>query len=133
MIVRKGLALLTIGFAAGLSTLGCGSQYRPVVSAINPVGPAGQPTKYAVAVSSPNTTPVLVSGYTIANGVITLTVPAPNPFVAGQAVSLSGFSSSPFLNGQSLTVLSTGLSSTQFEASFTHADASSTERIRRVA
>jgi hypothetical protein len=34
---------------------GCGNQYRPVVSAINPVGPAGQPTKYAIAVS--NTTP----------------------------------------------------------------------------
>jgi DNA-binding beta-propeller fold protein YncE len=33
---------------------GCGAQYRPVVSAINPVGPAGQPTKYAVAVSSPS-------------------------------------------------------------------------------
>ncbi len=32
---------------------GCGVQYRPVVSAINPVGPAGQPTKYAIAVSSP--------------------------------------------------------------------------------
>ncbi len=34
---------------------GCGQQYRPVVSAINPVGPAGQPVKYAVAVSNPGT------------------------------------------------------------------------------
>ena len=44
------------GLAAGvsLSLLGCGNQYRPVVSAINPVGPAQQPTKYAVAVSSPS-------------------------------------------------------------------------------
>ena len=34
---------------------GCGNTYRPVVTAINPVGPASQPTKYAVAVaSSPN-------------------------------------------------------------------------------
>ena len=31
---------------------GCGSNYRPVVSSINPVGPASQPTKYAVAISS---------------------------------------------------------------------------------
>ncbi len=31
-------------------------QYRPVVSAISPVGPAGQPTKYAVAVSIPSAT-----------------------------------------------------------------------------
>ena len=36
--------------------LGCGQQYRPVVSAINPVGPAAQPTKYAVAASSPSAT-----------------------------------------------------------------------------
>jgi hypothetical protein len=35
---------------------GCGNQYRPVVSAINPVGPATQPTKYAIAVSAPSTT-----------------------------------------------------------------------------
>lgn len=36
-----------------VSTVGCGNQYRPVVSAIGPVGPAGQPTKYAVAISTP--------------------------------------------------------------------------------
>ena len=50
------LALAAVGLA------GCGSNYRPVVSSINPVGPAGQPTKYAVAVSSPGpTAPGLVS------------------------------------------------------------------------
>lgn len=31
---------------------GCGSSYRPVVSSINPVGPAGQPQKLIVAISS---------------------------------------------------------------------------------
>jgi YVTN family beta-propeller protein len=31
---------------------GCGNTYRPIVAAINPVGPAGQPQKYAVAVSA---------------------------------------------------------------------------------
>ena len=35
---------------------GCGNNYRPVVSAINPVGPAAQPAKYAVAISSTGTT-----------------------------------------------------------------------------
>jgi DNA-binding beta-propeller fold protein YncE len=35
---------------------GCGSTYRPVVSSINPVGPAGQPAKYAVAISSTGAT-----------------------------------------------------------------------------
>ncbi len=47
---------LAISSAAVLFIAGCGQQYRPVVSAINPVGPAGQPTKYAVAVSSPSST-----------------------------------------------------------------------------
>jgi hypothetical protein len=51
--IATALAVLAAGFAA-FATVGCGNQYRPVVSAINPVGPAGQPTKYAVAVSSPS-------------------------------------------------------------------------------
>ena len=42
-----------LGLLGLVALLGCGQQYRPVVAAINPVGPAGQPTKYAVAVSSP--------------------------------------------------------------------------------
>jgi hypothetical protein len=33
---------------------GCGNTYRPVISSISPVGPAGQPTKYAAAISSPS-------------------------------------------------------------------------------
>lgn len=47
---------ILLGSAAALSILaaGCGNQYRPVVSAINPVGPATQPTKYAIAISSPS-------------------------------------------------------------------------------
>ncbi len=40
--------------AALLSASGCGNSYRPVVTAISPVGPAGQPTKYAVVISDPN-------------------------------------------------------------------------------
>lgn len=51
------LPLATLAFA------GCGNTYRPVVSSINPVGPAGQPTKYAVAVSSNGPT---------ANGLVTI-------------------------------------------------------------
>ncbi len=59
--------------AAAVTLAGCGSNYRPVVSSVNPVGPAGQPTKYAVAVSAPTpTSPGLVtlvdfSGDTIVN------------------------------------------------------------------
>ncbi len=57
----KASAAATISIGV-LALTGCGAQYRPVVSAINPVGPASQPTKYAVAVSSPSpTTPGLVT------------------------------------------------------------------------
>jgi DNA-binding beta-propeller fold protein YncE len=46
------------GVIASLAVLaGCGSNYRPVVATIGLVGPAGQPQKYAVAISSPTQTP----------------------------------------------------------------------------
>lgn len=44
-------ALATLA-SFSLLLAGCGSTYRPVISSISPVGPAGQPTKYAVAISS---------------------------------------------------------------------------------
>ena len=47
-----GLAALSV--AALLA--GCGNTYRPVISSISPVGPAGQPTKYAAVISSPSPT-----------------------------------------------------------------------------
>ncbi len=47
---------LGVTAALGLGLTGCANQYRPVVSAINPVGPAGQPTKFAYAVASPSPT-----------------------------------------------------------------------------
>ena len=49
---RKGISAVAASVVVVMSG-GCGQQYRPVVSAINPVGPAGQPTKYAVAISNP--------------------------------------------------------------------------------
>jgi len=56
----------TLSFAAVVAVLvsvsGCGNNYRPVVSAINPVGPAAQPAKYAVAISSTGTPANPVTG-----------------------------------------------------------------------
>ncbi len=43
-------------FAAALLVAGCGSQYRPVVTPINPSGPPSQPTSYVAVVSAPSTT-----------------------------------------------------------------------------
>ncbi len=66
---RRTLALAL----APLFLTACGSNYRPVVSSISPVGPAGQPTKYAVVasttgVSTPGlSTLVDFSGDTIVN------------------------------------------------------------------
>ncbi len=120
--LTTGFALVT-GLAAVLCTSGCGNQYRPVVSAISPVGPAGQPTKYAVAVSNPSGTPAVspITGFSITTGTTSsvATFTAVNSFNAGEVVTLSGFGTSTYLNGQSVTVISTGLSSTQFEADVT--------------
>jgi len=56
-VVQAGAAL----FAATL-VAGCGNNYRPVVTPINPSGPAAQPTSYAVVISSPSpTTPGIVT------------------------------------------------------------------------
>ncbi|WP_263375958.1 YncE family protein [Granulicella aggregans] len=54
-VTRYGRRTATAALVMGLfSVVGCGNNYRPVITAINPVGPAGQPTKYAVAISDPN-------------------------------------------------------------------------------
>ena len=40
------------GLSALLFAAGCGNQYRPVLTGTNPVGPAGQPIKYAVVLAN---------------------------------------------------------------------------------
>jgi len=65
-----------------------------------------------------------VTAYTIQNNVITIT--ASNKVVPGQTVSLGGFGTSSFLNGQVLTVSVNGLSSSQFQAPITYANVSLT-------
>lgn len=57
MNLRGMRVLLQVG-AAGVAALliaGCGSNYRPVVTPINPSGPPAQPQSMAVVVSSPST------------------------------------------------------------------------------
>lgn len=49
--VRRVAAAAISASVAALG--GCGNTYRPVLATIGVVGPAGQPTKYAVAISSP--------------------------------------------------------------------------------
>ena len=47
------LATCFVSSLALAGVLGCGNNYRPVVSAINPVGPSSQPEKYALALADP--------------------------------------------------------------------------------
>ncbi len=72
---RVALAAAVLASVASLA--GCGNNYRPVVSAINPVGPAGQPQKYAVAISSTGTldtpTPGLVTFVDFAGDTVLIT------------------------------------------------------------
>lgn len=52
-VFRMAKAACLLASAALLvSIAGCGNTYRPVVTAINPVGPAAQPGKFAVVISS---------------------------------------------------------------------------------
>jgi YVTN family beta-propeller protein len=96
--------------AALASILGCGNTYRPVVSAVNPVGPAGQPTKYAIAVSSPSpTSPGLVTIVDFSGDTILITA---NLGVAPYYLALnSGGNTGYTLNGDG-TVTSFGISTT---------------------
>jgi DNA-binding beta-propeller fold protein YncE len=65
-----------------------------------------------------------ITGFSIAGNVVTFT--AQNTLLAGASVTIAGLSTGTYLNGQTLTVLPAGLSSTQFEAAFTHANVAST-------
>ncbi len=82
---NRRLAVLAISSAATLLIAGCGQQYRPVLSAINPVGPAGQPTKYAVAISSPSATLPGLATFIDFSGDTVLSTPSilPNPTYFG--------------------------------------------------
>jgi DNA-binding beta-propeller fold protein YncE len=78
--------------AGCLLALGCGNQYRPVVSAVNPVGPANQPTKYAVAISNPSaSSPGLVTFVDFAGDTVMSTpqiLSNPNYLVLGSSGTL---------------------------------------------
>ena len=49
----QAISTLAVAAVSLGSIVGCGNTYRPVVTSINPVGPASQPNKYAIAISSP--------------------------------------------------------------------------------
>jgi YVTN family beta-propeller protein len=100
---------------AGLLVLaGCGNNYRPVISAISPVGPAAQTQKYAVAISNPN-----APGQSTLPGIVTVvdvsgdtTLVTPNIGVNPQYLILGGAGGTGYtINGDG-TISSFAISTT---------------------
>ncbi len=69
--------------------------------------------------------PVGISAWSISSNVATFTISGTNPLSVGQQVTLSGFATSTFFNGQ--TVAITGTTTTSFTAAFTASNGSATE------
>jgi hypothetical protein len=65
-----------------------------------------------------------ITSFSITGNVVTFI--AANAFIVGQPIFISGLSVGTYLNNLTLTVLSTGLSTSQFECDFTHANVGST-------
>lgn len=65
-------------------------------------------------------TAFVISNVALTSNVVTIL--ATNTLVAGQVVTISGLPTATFLNGAVVTVISTGLSGSQFEFNFTHAN-----------
>jgi DNA-binding beta-propeller fold protein YncE len=70
--MRVAAAAAVAAFVAAIA--GCGNTYRPVLTSVGVVGPAGQPTKYAVALSTATqpTANCPTTGQRISNGLLTL-------------------------------------------------------------
>jgi hypothetical protein len=80
------------------SIAGCGNNYRPVVTAISPVGPAAQPQKFAVAISSTDTATVDTTA-TFSSGASSITVSSVTGIVSGQLVAGPGIASGTTVSG----------------------------------
>jgi hypothetical protein len=76
-------------------------------------------------VDATNRNAATITSWSISANVVTFQ--AVNTFGIGNVVTINGLTVGTYLNGQALTVLAAGLSGTQFEANFTHANASATE------
>jgi hypothetical protein len=98
-------------------------QYTPQgwIDRVTQVGPGASPT-FQATLSSGNT--ATITAFAISSNIVTFT--AANGFTAGEVVTIQGLSTGTYLNGLSFNVLGTGLSSSQFEVAFVHANVSTT-------
>jgi len=81
-----------------VSVIGCGNTYRPVVSAINPVGPAAQPQKFAVVISSTGTATANTTA-TFGSGASSITVASITGIASGQLAVGAGIASGTTVSG----------------------------------
>ena len=84
--------------AALLSVAGCGNTYRPVVSAINPVGPAAQPQKFAVVIATTGGVAANTTA-TFNSGASSITVSSASGIVSGQSVVGAGIAAGTTVSG----------------------------------
>jgi DNA-binding beta-propeller fold protein YncE len=79
---RVRLVVVFSALAVSAFFAGCGNTYRPVITPINPTGPAAQPTSFAVVVSSPSpNTPGIATVIDYSGDSILTQAPiGPNPF-----------------------------------------------------
>jgi YVTN family beta-propeller protein len=89
---------LVLAAAVLISVAGCGNTYRPVVSAINPVGPAAQPQKFAVAISTTGATAANTTA-TFNSGASSITVSSATGIVSGQSVLGAGIAPGTTVSG----------------------------------
>lgn len=83
----------------------------------------GAPPSFNASLSAGSS--ATITAWSITSNVVTFT--AANSFTAGEIVTIAGLTTGSFMNNTTFTVSGTGLSGTQFEVSFTHANASATE------
>jgi DNA-binding beta-propeller fold protein YncE len=94
----RSASVLVLAAVALISVAGCGNTYRPVVSAINPVGPAAQPQKFAVVISSTGAAAASTTA-TFNSGASSITVSSATGIVSGQSVVGAGIAAGTTVSG----------------------------------
>ncbi len=89
---------------------------------VTQAGP-GAPPAFAATTSAGSL--LTITAYAVASNIVTLTYTGTQP-TAGEVGTFSGLSVATFLNGQTLIVLGTGLTSTEFQVAFVTGNVSTT-------
>lgn len=105
LLFEAGAALVVAVLIAG-----CGNSYRPVITPINPTGPAAQPISYAVVISTPSPT---------ANGVATVIDYAGDTIMAQAPIGPNPTAFTLDANGANGYTLNSDHTLTNFEVSST--------------